>query len=91
MLDTLEMAAALNLSVKPRADDTGLLEAEIALDPYAAPEIGVLIEHWHPLTHAVNSLNRCMGAPDLYPFVLSPPAIAKLGFIHDLVSGMRGR
>ena len=40
-----------------------------------------------PLTYAANSLNRCMGAHDLYPFVLSAPAIAKLGYIHRLVRG----
>ena len=28
-----------------------------------------------------------MGQPDLYPFVLSQPAIEKLGFIHRLVHG----
>ena len=26
-----------------------------------------------------------MGQSDLYPFVLSPSVVAKLGFIHDLV------
>jgi hypothetical protein len=26
-----------------------------------------------------------MGSPDLYPFVLSPPAIAKLDFVHRLI------
>jgi hypothetical protein len=26
-----------------------------------------------------------MGIADLYPFVLSPAAIAKLGYVHDLV------
>jgi hypothetical protein len=26
-----------------------------------------------------------MGRPDLYPFVLAPPVIEKLAFIHDLV------
>jgi hypothetical protein len=34
---------------------------------------------------ALNSLNRAMGLSDLYPFVLSTPAIAKLGFVHELV------
>jgi hypothetical protein len=38
-----------------------------------------------PLTVAVNGLNRAMGQPDLYPFVLSAPAIEKLGFVHNLV------
>jgi hypothetical protein len=26
-----------------------------------------------------------MGLPDLYPFVLSPAVVAKLGFIHELI------
>ncbi|HYZ33627.1 MAG TPA: putative zinc-binding peptidase [Crenalkalicoccus sp.] len=85
ILDTLEMAASLGLTVNPRADHSGMLQAEIAFDPYAEPAIGPLIEAWLPLTNAVNSLNRCMGAPDLYPFVLSQPAIDKLGFIHATV------
>jgi hypothetical protein len=34
---------------------------------------------------AINSINRSMGQPDLYPFVLSPQVIEKLGFIHELV------
>ena len=46
-----------------------------------------LIEAWLPLTIAVNSLNRSMGQPDLYPFVLSPLTMEKLRFIHKLVRG----
>ena len=44
-----------------------------------------LIDAWLPLSLALNSLNRAMGQSDLYPFVLSPPAIEKLGMIHRLV------
>ena len=44
-----------------------------------------IVEAWLPLSFAVNSLNRSMGLPDLYPFVLSPPVIEKLGYIHRLV------
>jgi hypothetical protein len=44
-----------------------------------------IIEAWLPLTFAMNSLNRAMGNQDLYPFVLSPAAIAKLGFVHGVV------
>jgi hypothetical protein len=38
-----------------------------------------------PLTYALNSLNRGMGLRDLYPFVLSSPAIEKMKFIHETV------
>ena len=44
-----------------------------------------LIDAWLPLSLALNSLNRAMGLSDLYPFVLSPPAIDKLGFVHELI------
>jgi hypothetical protein len=34
----------------------------------------------------LNNLNRGMGLPDAYPFVLSAPAIEKLRFIHDVIA-----
>lgn len=85
IIDTLEMASAFHLSVDTKADQSESLSATIDLDPYATSDFGTLIEAWLPLTHAVNSLNRCMGAPDLYPFVLSAPVVEKLGWIHRLV------
>ncbi len=33
----------------------------------------------------MNSLNRSMGQPDLYPFVIAPKVIEKLGFVHKVV------
>jgi hypothetical protein len=33
----------------------------------------------------MNSVARAMGVRDLYPFILTPAVINKLGFIHDLV------
>ena len=38
-----------------------------------------------PVSIAVNAVNRSMGMPDLYPFVLNPAVIAKLAFVHDLI------
>ena len=35
----------------------------------------------------MNSVNRAMGRPDLYPFVLAPSVVEKLRFIHELVRG----
>ncbi|MBL6454202.1 putative zinc-binding peptidase [Belnapia sp. T6] len=93
IVDTLEMAAAFGIRVRPRLPKTpagtGLPAAEIDFDPYGPIGIEELIENWLPLTYAANSLNRCMGAADLYPFVLSAPAIAKLGYIHHLVRTSR--
>ena len=40
---------------------------------------------WIPLTVALNSMNRSMGMPDCYPFVLTDTAIAKLRFVHEII------
>ena len=34
----------------------------------------------------LNNLNRGLGVPDAYPFVLSQPAIEKLRFVHDVIA-----
>jgi hypothetical protein len=87
IVDTLEMAYAFNISVSPRvAADEGL-SATVDRNPYKAKDVETLIAAWLPLTFAVNSLNRSMGQPDLYPFVISAPAVTKLQYIHDLVHG----
>jgi hypothetical protein len=33
----------------------------------------------------LNNLNRGLGLPDSYPFVLSGPVVDKLRFIHDTI------
>jgi hypothetical protein len=90
IVDTLEMARAFGITVKPRLVRDETLSAVIDLDPYDA-ETGMtnIIGGWLPLTFAMNSLNRAMGNPDLYPFVLSPTVVTKLGFVHDVVHGRR--
>jgi hypothetical protein len=87
IVDTLDTAATFGLAVDPVVSDDPALNTRIAFDPYRAPDVGTLVAAWLPLTVAVNSLNRSMGQPDLYPFSLSLPAISKLAFIHDLVQG----
>jgi len=44
-----------------------------------------MIQAWSGLAVALNSINRSMGLADLYPFVLSPPVIAKLRFVYEVV------
>ena len=85
IVDALEMAGSFGLQVHPELDRTGELEAEVDFDPYAALDIRAMVDAWIPLTFALNSLNRTMGQQDLYPFILTPKVIRKLGFIHDLV------
>lgn len=87
IVDTLEMASAFGLQVKPKADVEGDLATHVDFDPYQADSIEQIIDAWLPFVFAMNSVSRAMGEGDLYPFVLAPPVVAKLGFIHDLVHG----
>jgi hypothetical protein len=86
MVDTLETAGSFGLAVVPKASKG--LAARIDFDAHRA-DMTKLIAAWIPLTFAANSMNRSMGLPDLYPFVLSPPAIAKLTFVHACILGGR--
>ena len=91
IVDTLETARAFGLSTSPRIASDAMLDASVDFDPYRSHDISQIMESWLPLTVAFNSLNRAMGQPDLYPFVLSAPAIEKLGFVHRLIHGAAGR
>jgi hypothetical protein len=91
IVDTLETANAFGLKVRPKIAHRPELATEIDFDPHLETDLHRLVSAWLPLTFAVNSLNRSMGQPDLYPFVLAPAAIAKMGFIHDRVHAAGGR
>jgi hypothetical protein len=84
MVDTLETAAAFGLRLRPQVAKGAGLDAVIDFDPHVA-EMDRIIDTWLPLTFAVNSINRSMGQPDLYPFVLPPPVIWKLAFVHERI------
>jgi hypothetical protein len=85
IVDTLEMARATGVDVHPRPEVGDELKTHIDFQPYRAQSVEQLVEAWLPLTFALNSINRCMGQPDLYPFILTPAIVEKLGFIHRLV------
>jgi hypothetical protein len=74
--DGVETAAAYALSLDGR---------QVTADGYAAHDITPVIENWVPVTVALNNMNRAMGQPDLYPFVLNNSVMAKLQFINDLI------
>ncbi len=52
---------------------------------YTTTDVAHVVDQWVPLTVAINSLNRGMGQPDLYPFVLSKPVVRKMAFINDVI------
>jgi hypothetical protein len=84
MIDTLETAAACGVSLRPwRADEPALTMAgqEDVRGPFDRK-----IAAWFPLTYVLNNLNRGLGLPDGYPFVLSDAVIAKLRFVHETIA-----
>jgi hypothetical protein len=87
IVDTLEMARAFGMHVHPPLAKEGELEAEVDFQPYRAPDVPTLVDTWIPLSNALNALNRTMGQPDIYPFILSPAVVKKLGAVHDLIHG----
>ncbi len=90
IVDTLETAQAFGVRIEPGTANGGRdLATGIDFDPYDEPDFDVLVRAWLPLTYAVNSLNRSMGQPDLYPFVLPPAVIEKLRFVHGALRAGR--
>jgi len=90
MVDTLETARSFGLALRPKPVGGG------REPPVVAPRVEVedlegLLAAWVPLTLALNSLNRSMGLPDPYPFVLSSPAIDKLRLVHDVIRDAAAR
>jgi len=85
IIDTLEMASSFGIGIHPALSRDASLEADIHFDPHRECSMAAIMEAWLPLAFAVNSLNRSMGQPDMYPFVVCPKVIEKLAFIHDLV------
>jgi hypothetical protein len=85
VVDTLETAANFKIEVEWPQPDGSVAVSDPEFDAYDLPELGPAIDHWLPLTFAINSLNRSMGQQDLYPFVLSQTAIEKMAFVHETV------
>lgn len=74
--DTLDTAAAF--AVAP---------AGATLDSDLSGDVGFdqIVQWWLPLTWSLNQINRSMGHPDLYPFVLAGPVLEKIRYVHALV------
>jgi len=84
MTDTLETAATCGLSLKPDRADEPMMDKQ-PMKPAHSQTFDEIINNWFPLTYVLNSLNRGMGLPDAYPFVLPPDAISKLRFVHETI------
>lgn len=86
LTDTLDTAAGFGLSLKPRHPAASSMTADLRQVAHPNTGFDALLAAWFPLTYALNSLNRSVGLPDAYPFVLSARAVEKLRFIHDVLT-----
>jgi hypothetical protein len=88
IVDTLETARAYELVVNPKTERAGA-DGPVAATGIDPSDFDSLYRSWVPFTIALNSLNRSMGQPDAYPFVLGEPSVAKLRFVHDVVQACK--
>jgi hypothetical protein len=73
---TLDTSAAYGL-----APATGTYQRKM-LGPSA---FDTIIQMWLPLAWSLNMVNRSMGKPDLYPFVLPSTVLDKMRLIHAVI------
>ncbi|MDQ3270958.1 MAG: putative zinc-binding peptidase [Pseudomonadota bacterium] len=88
--DTVDTAQSFGL-----ATDTAQLEfTPFTIDALYQPEhpdakrFLAFLNRWTQLTMLLNEMSRAMGQPDFYPFVLPHGVVAKLHFIHLVVSAV---
>ncbi len=85
VMDTMETAYSFGMSLDAQLKSPATVQMQADFDPYNQPDFEPILNACLPITFAVNSLNRGMGQPDLYPFVLPPAVVEKLRFVHQLI------
>ncbi|MEW4925582.1 putative zinc-binding metallopeptidase [Algibacter sp. 2305UL17-15] len=85
IMDTLETANALGLSFLNSNPSIGNDTSVNFPNPYHLSDFKIIFDASVALTCAANSLNRSMGLPDIYPFVIPAPVYKKLEFIHNVL------
>ncbi|MEX2512935.1 MAG: putative zinc-binding peptidase [Cyclobacteriaceae bacterium] len=88
MVDTMETAYSFGLTIQPKVSFPGdSMGTNMTVDAYNKTGFDEIFAQWLPLTFVMNSLNRSMGAKDLYPFFINNSVKEKLKFIHHVVNG----
>jgi hypothetical protein len=84
MVDTLETAYAFQFGFERQAHSQ--MQSAKAAD---AADASALMQDWMQLSIGINALNRSMGMPDPYPFVLVERSRVKLQWIHQLLQSIK--
>jgi hypothetical protein len=83
-----ETAFSFGMTVNPNLNERSL-QGTIDFDPYETQDFDRIFKAWFPVSFAINSLNRSMGIPDAYPFVINSAVLRKMRFIHRLLNRLR--
>jgi hypothetical protein len=84
IMDMVETAYYFNLHISP-VNNPEPLATDVLQNPYQIEDFDIIVRNFIPLTLAVNSMNRAMGIPDVYPFQISGNMVHKLKFIHKML------
>jgi hypothetical protein len=93
MVDALDTAHAVGLSVRPPRGDEPSLAIPAATSRVQIGDFDQLVSEWRALTYVLNNLTRGLGLADAYPFVLCDPVLSKLRFVCSTIqeaAGLRG-
>ncbi|CAH8282040.1 hypothetical protein EV196_11023 [Mariniflexile fucanivorans] len=85
LMDTLETASGFGMSFYPNKEYVKKLVIDTCPNPYFTENFKDIFDASIALTCVANSLNRSMGLPDIYPFIVPDKVIQKLTFIHNLL------
>lgn len=90
IMDMVETAYYFGIRASPKGT-TKSMNLDVSFDPYQVVKFDSVIQTCVPLSFAVNSINRAMGVPDVYPFVISRKVTNKMKFIHQLLLSRKRR
>ncbi|HDZ06726.1 hypothetical protein LCGC14_0292810 [marine sediment metagenome] len=88
IMDMVETAHFFGLKTKPAIINKNM-KAKATFDPYIIDDFNTIVQTCVPLSFAVNSINRAMGIPDVYPFIITPKVVEKMSFIHEMLRSKR--
>jgi len=90
IMDMVETAYYFGISAQPKISKQSM-NLKVSFDPYKVMEFDSILQTCVPLSFAVNSINRAMGVPDVYPFVVSKTVAEKMKYIHQLMHTVKRR
>ncbi len=56
------------------------------LEPQSVPVESLVIEHWLPVAQFLNAMNRSLGLPDSYPFLIPQRVLEKMKLVQTLLA-----